>query len=83
MLGWITGDVQERDWSCVLLSLSPWPPALGGRLCCSPLLPARFALKNILCHLIPGLAVGGGGETSCSLAKGKKIILVIVKIILI
>lgn len=23
VLSWIAGDVQERDWSCALLSLSP------------------------------------------------------------
>lgn len=28
-LGWITGDVQERRWSCALLSLSP-----RRQLCC-------------------------------------------------
>lgn len=89
MLGWITGDVQERGWSCALLSLSPWPPALlgvgeGTALLTSPCLQDLLQ-KTSSATLIPGLPEGGGGETSSlvfSLARKKKIIVVIIIIIL-
>lgn len=75
---WITawaGDVQGKG-------LEPCPAVTGlpallrvGDAAARLSQPARFALKNIQCHLIPGLSEEGRGETSCSFARKEKIII--------